>query len=362
MSVRSEAGLALIAVLLALPSTALAAEVQPIDLELGAFSSDVPKDFTAKVVQARTRWALEKRAAEGSCRLVEKVATGVVVSSRVAKGGDGFQVGYFLKSTNGAKTSLAFAFKNNVIGDAAALMMAEKIVAAARSLGTAGPDAPPAPSAFKDTPANDSPAQPAPAAQPSQAIPYEPSVYPIRWRLGINGAFTLFIPGFSYGGDVSIRGGAQFLPWLGAYAEVGGGLGGGGSAYANNSGVSVALNLATYWRLGAMVDFSYGSFFFALGPALFRGSWASLSQSAATDGTVSQTAYAVSGYYPAAVARLGGTFGNRQRFTIALEAMVVFGKMTQVSQTAGGGVDQSAQVGSSAIGYVPGVVLGWDMR
>ena len=71
---------------------------------------------------------------------------------------------------------------------------------------------------------------------------------------------------------------------------------------------------------------------------------------------------------PTAISRGGAPHRRRlrpqaERFTLALENMVVFGSMTRVSQNASmSGADQSVRIGNLAVGWAPGIMLGWDMR
>jgi len=47
----------------------------------------------------------------------------------------------------------------------------------------------------------------------------------------------------------------------------------------------------------------------------------------------------------------------------ALENMVAFGQMTEVSQNASmAGAGQSVKIGNLAVGWAPGIMLGWDLR
>jgi hypothetical protein len=83
-----------------------------------------------------------------------------------------------------------------------------------------------------------------------------------------------------------------------------------------------------------------------------------------SNGSASQAAYVADGYFPELVSRIGVGFGRgRNKFTLALENMVVFGSMTRVSQNASmSGADQSVRIGNLAVGWAPGIMLGWDMR
>ena len=85
-----------------------------------------------------------------------------------------------------------------------------------------------------------------------------------------------------------------------------------------------------------------------------------MSQSGGTAGA-SQEVYAAGGYLPAGFGRVGLSFGERNMFTIAVEAMAVLGKVTKVSQSGGtAGASQSVKSGDRKLAYAPSLVLGWD--
>jgi hypothetical protein len=185
-----------------------------------------------------------------------------------------------------------------------------------------------------------------------------------RVRAGADGAFALFVPGVSYGANFSGRIGVQIKKMWGVYADVGGGFGFGGSISANTGGGGVSINVADYWRLAVMGEADIGRLFFvSFGPGVCGCSFGGVSQIATSMGA-SQAAYASDGYFAALVSRVGVGFGqSRNRFTLALENMVVFGSMTKVSQNASmSGTSQSVRVGNLAVGWAPGLVFGWDMR
>jgi hypothetical protein len=200
------------------------------------------------------------------------------------------------------------------------------------------------------------------APSPPEVVRREPLV---AVRAGADGAPSLFAPGLSYGASFSGRIGVQLKRRWGVYADVGGGFGLGGSISAGTGGGGVAINVSDYWRLAAMGEADIGRLFFvSFGPALCGCTWGGVSQVASANGSASQAAYVADGYFPALLARVGVGFGRtRNRFTLALENMVVFGKMTTVSQNASmAGADQSVRIGNSAIGWTPALVFGWDMR
>jgi hypothetical protein len=200
---------------------------------------------------------------------------------------------------------------------------------------------------------------------PPPAAPVAPPEPMVRIRAGAGGAPALFVPGISYGVSFSGRIGVQLKKMWGVYADVGGGFGFGGSISAGTGGGGVSINVADYWRLMAMAEADIGRLFFvSFGPGVCGCTWGGVSEIATSMGGASQAAYVASGYYPALMARVGLGFGRtRNRFTVALENMVVFGKMTQVSQNASmSGADQSVKIGNLATGWAPAIFFGWDMR
>ena len=186
----------------------------------------------------------------------------------------------------------------------------------------------------------------------------------VRIRAGADGAPAVFAPGISYGANFSGRIGVQLKRMWGVYADIGGGFGFGGSISAGTGGGGVSINVADYWRLAAMGEADIGKLFFvSFGPALCGCTWGGVNQVATSMGA-SQAAYVADGYFPALLGRVGVGIGKtRHHFTIALENMVVFGRMTSVSQNAtAAGADQSVRIGNLAVGWTPGLVFGWDMR
>lgn len=205
------------------------------------------------------------------------------------------------------------------------------------------------------------PVEPAPAMAPPAPV-HEPM---FRVRAGADGAPALFVPGISYGVNFSGRIGVQIKRMWGAYLDVGGGFGLGGSISAGTGGGGVSINVADYWRLGFMGEVDLGRYFFlSLGPGVCGCTWGGVDQVASSTGGASQAAFVSSGYFPMILSRIGVGIGRgRNKFTIALENMVTFGKMTQVSQNASmSGANQSVAIGNLAVGWAPGLMFGWDMR
>ena len=200
-------------------------------------------------------------------------------------------------------------------------------------------------------------------AQPQTPAPVarEPIV---RVRAGADGAPALFVPGISYGANFSGRIGVQLKRRWGAYVDVGGGFGFGGSISAGTGGGGVSINVADYWRLGFMGEADIGRYFFvSFGPGVCGCTWGAVKQIATQMGA-SQAAYVASGDFAMLLMRVGVGFGQgRNKLTLALENMVTFGSMTEVSQNAStAGADQSVRIGNLAVGWAPAIVLGWDMR
>jgi hypothetical protein len=205
----------------------------------------------------------------------------------------------------------------------------------------------------------------APSVEAAPSVPLPPVHEPfVRIRAGADGAPAIFAPGVSYGANFSGRIGVQLRRMWGLYADVGGGFGFGGSISAGTGGGGVAINVADYWRLSVMAEADIGRYFFiALGPGVCGCTWGSVQEVATMNGA-QQAAYVAAGYFPELTARIGVGFGKtRHRFTLALENMVTFGKMTSVSQNASmNGADQSVRIGNFAVGVAPAIVFGWDMR
>ena len=225
----------------------------------------------------------------------------------------------------------------------------------------------PTPAPTEATPAAPAPtATPAPAPPPMEAPPPAPAPEPIaRIRAGAGGAPAIFVPGISYGANFSGRIGVQLKRMWGVYADVGGGFGFGGSISAGTGGGGISINVADYWRLSAMGEADIGRYFFvALGVGVCGCTWGNVQEIATSQGA-EQAAYIADGYFPEVTARVGIGIGRtRHHFTIALENMVAFGRMTSVSQNASsnGSVQQEVRIGNLAVGVAPALMFGWDMR
>jgi hypothetical protein len=179
----------------------------------------------------------------------------------------------------------------------------------------------------------------------------------LRVRAGVNTGVMYFLPGPSYGASISARFGVHFGDALAAYVDFGSGFGLGRGGDIDESSVSFSVSATNYWRVGIMGEAALGPFFVAAGPALLDGSWVGVSQSGGSSGA-SQEVYAVDGYCPAALARVGLSTGSRSKFTLALEGLVAFAKVTKVSQSGG---TQSVKSGNMKLAYSPTLVVGWDL-
>ncbi len=186
----------------------------------------------------------------------------------------------------------------------------------------------------------------------------------IRVRAGVGGGPALFVPGPSYGANVSGRVGIQIKRRFGVYADFGGGLGFGGSISAGTGGGGVSVDFVDYWRLTFMGEVDFGPFFISLGVGLFDGVWGGVSEFASSSGSATQAAWVADGFFPELLGRIGVSLGRgRSKFTIAFESMLVFGKMTSVSQSASqNGAQQEVRIGNLTTGYAPALMFGWDLR
>ena len=251
---------------------------------------------------------------------------------------------------------------------ASALAQATAPAASAPAASAPAESAPAESAPAESAPAEGAPAASAAAASAAPAMPVPPPPAPrepmFRVRAGADGAPALFVPGISYGANFSGRIGVQIKKMWGAYVDVGGGFGLGGSISAGTGGGGVSIDVADYWRLGFMGEIDLGRYFFlSLGPGVCGCTWGGVEQVATSMGG-SQAAFVASGYFPMILSRVGVGIGRgRNKFTIALENMVTFGQMTEVSQNASTtGADQSVKIGNLAVGWAPGLMFGWDLR
>jgi hypothetical protein len=252
--------------------------------------------------------------------------------------------------------SKAFGVSMAVLG---ALLLAPAAAAAQTAAPAEPAPAPPPPAVVIPAPP-----PPAPVVVPAPAPVADDPLDHIRVRAGANGAFAMFIPGISYGANFSGRGGVAFNRFFATYLDFGTGFGLGGTASFTGGNVGLSINVVSYWRLSLVGELNLGPFFVALGPSLFDGAWMAVGENVGSSG-VYQAAYVAGGKTcPALLGRIGFSFGHRNRFTLALEGQVVWGKMTQVSQnvSSSGDVNQHVRIGAEAVGFAPALTLGWDMK
>ncbi len=213
-------------------------------------------------------------------------------------------------------------------------------------------------------------APPPPDAAAPAPAPKSSGPLPGRWRAGASVGGGTFFPGpmINFGGE--IRGGWEFTDMLGVYLTLGRGSGlwlGGGY---NNGTVTESISAVGYWEFGVEGELLLGNhFYIALGPKVVDGGWGFLTQSGGTSGA-SQTAGAVSGWFPGVEGKLGLGFGKpnpetgrRMGFTMYLDALVVFGGGgVKISQSGGtGGASQNvAPLGG--VGIAPMLMFGFETR
>lgn len=219
------------------------------------------------------------------------------------------------------------------------------------------------------------PAQPAEPAQPAAgaqaAQPAEPADEG-HFRWGISGMGGSFFPGpttIAFGAEGRV--GYALDRTLTLYGSIGSvaGIGFGGEVSNTNSSLSVSA--VSYWYIGANVDaLLAGPLFVGAGAAVGRGAWGVVSQSAGSNGA-SQEVIAAGGFMPSADARLGLHFGKtkdngkRSGFVLALDMRVLIAPdSAQTNQNASstGGASQSVTTSTTAVGFAPMLMLGYDLR
>lgn len=241
--------------------------------------------------------------------------------------------------------------------------------------GTAPPPTTPAPAPTEATPAQPASGQPATApATPAQGAAATPAEPPDEghFRWGVSGEGGTFFPGpttIAFG--LEARFGYAFNRTVTAFGSAGSvaGIGFGGDSGPN--GASVSVSAISYWYIGANVDaLLAGPLFVGGGAALGRGGWGVVSQSASSTGG-SQEVIAAGGFMPSANGRLGLHFGKtneqtgkRSGFMLALDLRVLIApNSAKTTQSAGnGGASQSVTVDTTAIGFSPMLMLGYDLR
>jgi hypothetical protein len=232
------------------------------------------------------------------------------------------------------------------------------------SLSASAQEAPPDPAA---TPAPA--AAPAPAATPAQ--PAEPPDDG-HFRWGISPMGGTFFPGpttIAFG--IEGRAGYAFNQSVTLFGSIGSVAGVGFGGDVTQNGAAVSVSAISYWYIGANVDaLVAGPLFVGAGAAIGRGGWGVVSQSASSTGG-SQEVIAAGGLMPSANARLGlhvgkvnEKTGKRPGFAIALDLRVLIAPdSASTSQSAGsGGASQSVTTSTTAVGYSPMLMLGYDLR
>lgn len=215
-------------------------------------------------------------------------------------------------------------------------------------------------------------ATPAPATAPQPAQPAEPPDDG-HFRWGISPSGGTFFPGpttVAFG--IEGRFGYAFNQTVTAFGSVGSvaGVGFGGDAGPN--GASVSVSAISYWYVGANVDaLVAGPLFVGAGAAVGRGGWGVVSQSASSTGG-GQEVIAAGGTMPSANARLGlhvgktnEKTGKRPGFAIALDLRVLIAPdsaSTTQGASSTGGASQSITTDTTAVGFSPMLMLGYDLR
>lgn len=225
-------------------------------------------------------------------------------------------------------------------------------------------------------PVSAAPAAPTPpVAQPAEQkdqAPAEKDETPGHFRWGISPMAGTFFPGpttVAFG--IEGRAGYAFNDRVTLFGSLGAvdGVGFGGSV--SSTGASASVSAISYWYVGANVDaLLAGPLFAGAGASIGKGGWGVVSQSASTSGG-SQDVVAAGGIMPSLDARLGLTTGKlnkqtgkRSGFAIALDLrMLIAPNSASVAQNAGsGGASQSASTSTTAIGWSPMLMMGYELR
>ena len=238
--------------------------------------------------------------------------------------------------------------------------------------GTAPPPTTPAPAPTEATPAQ--PAATAPATPAQGTAPAAPQEPPDEghFRWGISGMGGSFFPGpttIAFG--LEGRFGYAFNRTVTAFASAGSVAGIGFGRETSSTGGSLSVSAVSYWYIGANADaLLAGPLFVGGGAALGRGGWGVVSQSASSSGG-SQEVIVAGGFMPSVNGRLGLHFGKtneqtgkRSGFVLALDFRVLIApNSAKTTQSAGaGGASQSVTVDTTAIGFSPMLMLGYDLR
>jgi hypothetical protein len=214
-----------------------------------------------------------------------------------------------------------------------------------------------------------------PSGYPPPPPPYGyyvplPTVFHPHVRWGIDGKTGYFHPASALIFGTSARVGAQVLRWLGLYADFGytGGVGFGASF--NGTSEAFSVSALGFWHVAPMIEADFENFFVAIGPMFGSGGWTQSYESFDYDsGNVSQYVLATGGFLPGIDIRTGFTFGRLfpngtlGGFTLGIDLKMIFGRVTQVAQTAGmSGVSQNIRSGDHVLGLSPMLVMGYDFH
>jgi hypothetical protein len=219
------------------------------------------------------------------------------------------------------------------------------------------------------------PATATPAPEPAPApAPQQPAEPPdeghLRW--GISPMAGTFFPGpTTVAIGIEGRVGYAFNQTVTVYGSIDSVAGVGFGGDFTQNGASASVSAISYWAVGANVDaLLAGPLFVGAGAAIGRGGWGVVSQSASSSGG-SQEVIAAGGTMPSANARLGlhvgktnEKTGKRPGFAIAFDLRVLIAPdSASTSQSAGsGGASQSVTTDTTAVGYSPMLMLGYDLR
>lgn len=226
--------------------------------------------------------------------------------------------------------------------------------------------------------AQTAPTTPAPAAPAAPAEPVAADAAPAatpnegHFRWGVSPMAGTFFPGpttVAFG--VEGRAGYAFNQTVTLFGTLGtaAGVGLGGDVSAN--GASTQVSAISYWYIGANVDaLVAGPLFVGAGAAIGKGGWGVVSQSAGSSGG-SQEVVAAGGVMPSGNVRLGlmtGSLnektGKRGGFAIALDLRVLVApdSASTSQQASATGASQSVTASTTAIGYSPMLMLGYELR
>lgn len=221
------------------------------------------------------------------------------------------------------------------------------------------------------------PAAPPTASPPPTAATTAPTEPPApaeegHFRWGISPSVGTFFPGpttIAFG--IEGRAGWALNRTVTVFGSLGsvGGVGFGGSVSAN--GGSASVSAVSYWYVGANVDALVARpLFVGAGAAIGRGGWGVVSDSASSSGA-GQEVIAAGGLMPQLDARIGLALGRQSAesgklagFTLALDLrMLIAPDAASTKQTAGvGGASQSVTTSTTALGFSPMLMLGYDLR